>query len=403
MPPTSIHEVVPASRLKNVHYAIRDLVVLADELTRQGRKILPLNIGDPPIFDFPTPAHMIEAVNKAMRDGYNGYAPSLGTDAARESIRRDAERKGIASIQSVFVTQGTGEAVDVCLTALLNPGDSVLVPRPDYPLYTAVLAKLDAPVRTYDLNESNGWEPDLDQLAASVDKSTRAIVVINPNNPTGAVYSRATLEAIAEIARRHNLVIFSDEIYDKLILDNDVRHISMAAVAPDIPVVTLGGLSKNYLVPGWRIGWGVLSGEPASVRNYCEGIYKLLRARLSASYPMQFAIPAALDGPQDHLQVATSKMRARRDLLVQWAGTTPRVSCVRPLAAFYGFPKLEIPDDDLAFVKGVLTEKNVLVVHGAGFGQKPGTRHIRIVYLPEERVLQEAFTRITDYIREKYS
>ncbi len=402
MPLTSIHEVVPASRLEKVHYAIRDLVVLADELSRQGRKILPLNIGDPPIFDFPAPPHMIEAVAAAMRDGYNGYAPSLGADAALDSIRRDAERKGIANIQSVFVTQGTGEGVDICLSALLNPGDSVLVPRPDYPLYTAVLAKLEAPAKPYDLDESNGWEPDLDQLAASVDQSTRAIVVINPNNPTGAVYSRRTLEAIAEIARRNNLVILCDEIYDKLILDSDVQHIAMASLAPDVPVVTLGGLSKNYLVPGWRIGWGIVSGDPAQVRNYCEGVYKLLRARLSASYPMQCAIPPALDGPQDHLQVATAKMRARRDLLVEWANATPHVSCVPPRAAFYGFPKLEIPDDDLTFVKGLLTEKSVLLVHGGGFGQKPGTRHVRVVYLPQERVLKQAFAAIGEYMREKY-
>jgi alanine-synthesizing transaminase len=242
----------------------------------------------------------------------------------------------------------------------------------------------------------------VDQLAASVDKSTRAIVVINPNNPTGAVYSRQTLEAIAEIARRNNLVIFSDEIYDKLILDDDAQHVSIAALAPDVPVITLGGLSKNYLVPGWRIGWGVVSGDPGLVHGYCEGIYKLLRARLSASYPMQLAIPAALDGPQDHLRVTTSKMRARRDLLVEWASSTPGVSCVRPRAAFYGFPKLEIADNDLSFVKGVLTEKDVLLVHGGGFGQKPGTRHIRVVYLPEEQVLRQAFARVSEYMHEKH-
>jgi alanine-synthesizing transaminase len=255
----------------------------------------------------------------------------------------------------------------------------------------------------YDLNESANWEPDVDQLAASVDKSTRAIVVINPNNPTGAVYSRRTLEGIAEIARRHNLIILSDEIFDKLILDSEVTHIPMATVAPDIPVVTLGGLSKNYLVPGWRIGWGVVTGESSLVRNYYEGIYKLLRARLSASHPMQFAISAALDGPQDHLEVTTSKMRARRDLLMEWANASPHVSCVAPRAAFYAFPKLDIPDDDLTFVKGVLTEKDVLLVNGAGFGQKPGTRHIRIVYLPQEQILKQAFARMAEYIDEKYS
>jgi alanine-synthesizing transaminase len=402
MPLTSTRPVVPASRVENVRYAIRDLVVLADELVRQGRSILPLNIGDPNKFDFTTPPHMIDAVSRAMRDGYNGYGPSLGTDAALKAIRGDAERKGMGAVQGVFVTQGVSEAVDVCLTALLNRGDSVLVPRPDYPLYSAVLAKLEAPARSYDLDEDHGWEPDLEQLAASIDKHTRAIVVINPNNPTGAVYSRATLEGIAEIARRHNLVIFADEIYDKLVLDSDVQHVSMAAVAPDIPVITLGGLSKNYLAPGWRIGWGILSGDAAAVGNYREGIYKLLRARLSASYPMQFAVPAALEGPQDHLPPAIAKMRSRRDLTVKWAASTPGISCVAPRAAFYAFPRLEIPEDDLSFVKGVLMEKSVLLVHGEGFGQKPGTKHVRIVYLPQEQVLKQAYSSLGEYLREKY-
>ncbi len=396
------HEIAPAARLEGVRYAIRDLAVLADELARQGRTILPLNIGDPLKFDFATPPHMIEAVHKAMREGYNGYAPSLGIESALSAIRREAERKGIRNIQSVFVTQGVSEAVDVCLTALLNPGESVLTPSPEYPLYSAVLAKLDVPLRSYDLDESSAWQPDLEQLAGRIDSRTRAIVVINPNNPTGAVYSRQTLEAIAELARRHNLVIFADEIYDKLVLDADVQHLSMAAVAPDVPVVSFGGLSKSYLVPGWRVGWGIVSGDTATVRNYSEGINKLLRARLSASYPMQFAIAAALDGPQDHLPGVIAKMRSRRDLTVKWANSTPRISCVAPRAAFYAFPRIEIPEDDLSFVKGVLMEKSVLVVHGSGFGQKAGTQHFRIVYLPDEQTLAQAYDGIAEFIRERY-
>jgi len=394
--------VTPARRLERVRYAIRDLAVLADELARQGRNILPLNIGDPLNFDFVTPPHMIEAVVKAMYEGKNGYAPSLGIPPALESIRREAERKGIRNVQSVFVSQGVSEAVDICLTALLNAGESVLTPSPDYPLYTAVLAKLEAPLHAYDLDEQAGWEPDLDQLKRSIDSRTRGIVLVNPNNPTGAVYSRPTLEAIAELARQHNLVIFADEIYDRLMLDPGMEHFAMAAIAPDVPVVTFGGLSKGYLVPGWRLGWGMVSGEAAALKPYIEGINKLLRARLSANYPMQYAIPAALDGPQDHLPGVIAKMRARRDLTVQWANSTPRVSCVPPRAAFYAFPKIDIPDDDLTFVKGVLSEKSVLVVHGAGFGQKPGTRHFRIVYLADEPTLTAAYAGIADYLRQHY-
>ncbi len=400
--PTREEVVNPAQRLDQVRYAIRDLAVLADELTRQGRTILHLNIGDPLIFDFATPPHMIEAVLKAMRDGHNGYAPSLGIDPALASIRRQAEHKGIRNAQTAFISQGVSEAVDICLTALLNPGETVLTPSPDYPLYTAVLAKLGAPLCSYDLNEEAGWEPDLEQLQRRITPQTRGIVLVNPNNPTGAVYSRATLEAIAELARRHNLVIFADEIYDKLVLDPEVEHVAMAAIAPDVPVVTFDGLSKGYLVPGWRLGWGVVSGPPAVVKPYVEGIHKLLRARLSANHPQQYAIPAALDGPQDHLPGVIAKMRARRDLTVQWANSTPRVSCVPPLAAFYAFPKLDIPDDDLSFVKGVLSEKNVLLVHGSGFGQKPGTRHFRIVYLADEATLNAAYAGVAAYLRQHY-
>jgi alanine-synthesizing transaminase len=398
---TPIREINAAERLAEVRYAIRDLAVLADEVAAQGHKILPLNIGDPLKFDFETPPHMIEAVLKAMRDGYNGYAPSLGIEPALAAIRGEAERKGIRSVQCVFVTQGVSEGVDTCLTALLNPGENALTPSPEYPLYSAVLAKLGAPLVSYLLDEDNAWQPDLEALARSITPRTRAIVVINPNNPTGAVYSRATLEAIAELARKHNLVLFADEIYDKLVLDGSAS-LSLAAVAPDVPVVTFGGLSKSYLVPGWRIGWAIVSGEAAAVKPYIEGICKLLRARLSASYPMQFAIAAALNGPQDHLPKVVAKMRARRDLTVKWANSTPRASCVAPQAAFYAFPKIDIPGDDLDFVKGVLMEKHVLVVHGSGFGQKPGTKHFRIVYLPDESTLTKAYQGIAEFMKEKY-
>ena len=231
-------------------------------------------------------------------------------------------------------------------------------------------------------------------------------MLINPNNPTGSVCTRAMLEKIAELARQHNLLIFSDEIYDKLILDGgqtkDDECISMAAVAPDVPVVTFGGLSKNYLVPGWRIGWGIVSGEAATVKNYNEGIQRLLRARLCANHPEQYAIKAALEGPQDHLIEVRRKLRSRRDLTVQWCNSTPRVSCVSPRGAFYAYPRIDIPEGDDVFVKELILQKHVMVVHGSGFGQKPGTKHFRIVFLPDEKTLSKAYAAIGDFISSRY-
>ena len=401
MPITQTREISAAQRLDNVRYAIRDLACVADEVTRQGHKVLPLNIGDPIAFDFQTPPHLIEAVYKAMCDGKNGYAPSPGIPQALDAIRGEAARKGISSVQDVFVTSGVSETVDICLTALLNPGDNVLTPCPDYPLYSAVLAKLGVELNTYFLNEEDGWQPDLVDIQRKITPRTRGIVLINPNNPTGSVCSRRMLEQIADLARRHNLVIFADEIYDKLILADD-EHVSLAAVAPDLPVVTFGGLSKNYLAPGWRVGWGMVSGDAAAVKPYIEGIHRLLRARLCANHPEQYAIQPALEGPQDHLIEVRKKLRARRDLTVKWCNSTRRVSCVSPRGAFYAFPRLEIPEGDDVFVKELCLQKYVLAVHGSGFGQKPGTKHFRIVFLPDEQTLAEAYQSIGEFISSRY-
>jgi len=404
MPITPTREIAAAQRLDNVRYAIRDLASVADEVTRQGHQVLALNVGDPNIFDFRTPPHLIEAVYKAMRENRNGYAPSSGIPEALEAIRNEAVRKGISTVQDAFVTSGASEAVDVCLTALINPGEHVLTPSPDYPLYSAVLCKLGIPVTPYNLNEDDAWQPDLIDLQRKINSRTRAIVLINPNNPTGAICSRRMLEQLAELARRKNLVIFADEIYDKLILDSGEKTdpISIAAVAPDVPVVTFGGLSKNYLAPGWRIGWGVVSGDAVAVKPYVEGIHRLLRARLCANHPEQYAIKPALDGPQDHLVEVRDKLRARRDLTVQWCNSTPRVSCVSPRGAFYAFPRIEITEGDDIFVKELCRAKHVLVVHGSGFGQKAGTRHFRIVFLPDEPTLSRAYQSIADFIAERY-
>lgn len=386
--------------MEYVRYAIRDIMVLADELVREGKQIIPLNIGDPVAFDFRTPLHLVEAVTRAMCDGKNGYAPSLGLPEALEAIRAESERKSITNIQTAFVTYGVSEAADICLAGLLNRGENVLVPCPDYPLYSAILAKLEAGANFYSLDESHGWEPNLEDIESRVNAKTRALVVINPNNPTGAVYSRPTLESMVEIARRHRLLLIADEIYDKLILDGE-PHYPVAALAPDLPVVTLGGLSKAYVVPGWRVGWAVVSGPGEATHGYVECLHKLVRARLSANFPMQFAIRPALEGPQDHLREVIVKLRARRDLTLQWARSTPGIECVTPRGAFYAFPKFAIEENDEMFARQLLRQKQVMIVHGSGFGMGEEAAHFRIVFLPDESTLREAYRRIGDFLAER--
>jgi len=402
MPTEQAAQVLAASRMANVRYAIRDLAVVADEVAREGHKILYLNIGDPCKFDFPTPPHMIEAVHKAMRDGHNSYGESLGIKPAVDAIRHQAEANGFKDIQSIFVGYGSGEVIDSCLTALLNPGDNVLTPSPEYPLYGAVLAKLDAVPNAYDLDESNGWEPDLVDLERKINPRTRAILLINPSNPTGAVMSRQTLEKVLELARRHNLLILADEIYDQLIYDPREKHIFIATLAQDVPIITFNGLSKAYLVPGWRIGWAIATGPHEALHHYLEAVHRLLRARLSAPHPFQHAIRPALEGPQDHVPAMLEKLKRRAKITADWAKRTPRVSLVAPKGAFYAYPSLDIPEDDLNFVTDLLKQKHVLVVHGSGFGQKAGTRHMRIVFLPQDEVLNAAYEKITDFMQERY-
>jgi alanine-synthesizing transaminase len=402
MPTTQSREIAAAFRLDNVRYAIRDLACVADEVIQQGHKVLPLNVGDPLNFDFETPPHIIEAAYKAMREGKNGYAPSPGIPEALDAIRGEAARKGITTVRDVFVTSGVSETVDLCISALVNPGEDILTPCPDYPLYSAVLCKLGIALNAYDLNEDDAWQPELADIERKLTPRTRAIVLINPNNPTGSLCSREMLEQIAGIARRNHLVVFSDEIYDKLILE-DTPHIAFASVAPDVPCITFGGMSKNYLVPGWRIGWGIVSGDAAAVKAYAEGIHRLLRARLCANHPEQYAIKAALEGPQDHLVEVLGKLRARRDLTQKWCEAMPRVSCVAPRGAFYAFPRIDIPESDDVFVKELIRQKHVMVVHGSGFGQKTGTQHFRIVFLPDEKTLSAAYGSIGEFIRERYT
>ncbi|MFH1037354.1 MAG: aminotransferase class I/II-fold pyridoxal phosphate-dependent enzyme [PVC group bacterium] len=390
-------KIIPARRTEKITYAVRDIVLLAEEAARQGREMLYLNIGDPNQFDFRTSPEIIEAVCRAMRNNYNGYAPSSGIEEAREAIREAARRRGIKRIQDVFITTGASEAIDICLTALLNQGDNALVPAPGYPLYSAIIHKLTAEPRPYYLDEENNWQPDLGDIAAKIDGRTRAIVIINPNNPTGSIYREEVLKGIIALAREHNLVIFSDEIYDSLTLDGK-KHITTASLDPEAAVITFNGLSKNYLAPGFRIGWGIVSGLEEELADYLEAVNKLLRARLSASHPVQWAIKPALEGEGAHLVEAREKLTRRRDITVEMLNAIPGISCVRPEGAFYAFPRLHITGTDEQFVRELIRATGVVVVPGAGFGQKPGTRHFRVVYLAPEAVLEKAYRKIACFL-----
>ncbi len=397
---SGLRPIKPSRRTENIQYAIRDIVCEAEKRKAAGGDLIYLNIGDPVLFDFRTPRHLIDAAYRAMLDAYTGYSASEGVPEAVEAIRRYSHSKGIEPYE-ILITTGASEAIDFALSALVNKGENVLVPSPGYPLYNALLSRLIGEARPYLLDEEENWEPSVEHMESQIDENTRAIVVINPNNPTGAVYSREKLQAIVDLARRYNLVILSDEIYDKLIL-NGQRHISIASLDPELPVVTFNGLSKCYLAPGFRIGWAVVSGAPELVRDYTEGMKKLARARLCACHPKQFSIPPALEGSHDHIEEAIARLRARRDLTVERLNAIPGISCQVPYGAFYAFPRIERDVKDVEFVKELIRETGVVVVHGSGFGSMPETPHFRVVFLPPEEVLNEAYDRLEGFMRRRY-
>jgi len=386
----------PAVRTDNITYAIRDILLVADEVAKTGKEMLYLNIGDPNIYDFEPPRHLVEASYRAMLMNKNGYAPSSGIKEAVQAIRDEGAKKGIKNIRDVFVTHGASEAIDICLTALVNDGENVLTPTPGYPLYTAISAKLSAYENPYYLDESNGWQPDIDDIKKKINSKTKAIVLINPNNPTGSLYKKEILEEIIKLAEENNLVIFADEIYDKLLFDGQ-KHISIASLNSEVPMITFGGLSKNYMVPGFRIGWGIVSGNEAKLKDYLGAINRILRSRLSANHPEQYGIKIALEGDQSHLVEAMKKLQVRRDITYEMLNQVEGISCVKPEGAFYAFPKIETDKTDFEFVTGLIKETGVVVVHGSGFGQVPGTRHFRVVFLPEDDILRRAYKKIGDF------
>lgn len=385
----------PAVRTANIRYAVRDIVVLAEEVRRTGKSMLYLNIGDPNSFDFAPPEAVVEAVCRAMRDNRNGYTASSGLPQAVEALRADADRRGLRPVQHIFISNGTSEAIELALSALVNRGENILTPTPGYPLYTAVLAKLEAENRPYFLDEERGWAPCVDDIAAKIDAHTRAIVLVNPNNPTGASYSRDALERIVALAVRHNLVILSDEIYDQLVFDGE-EHVSTAAISAEAKVVTFNGLSKAYCCPGFRLGWGIVSGPAAEVAEYCEAIRKMERIRLCANHPEQYAIEPALATPAVYHDALRAKLTRRRDITFERLNAMSGISCVRPGGAFYAFPRIDLDVSDDEFVAELIRQAGVVLVPGSGFGQRPGTRHFRVVFLPPEEQLERAFGHVRE-------
>lgn len=395
-----MEKIVPARRIKGIEYAIREVVVLANQVKATGKEMFYLNIGDPNMFGFEPPKHLIEAVYQAMLKNYNGYSASNGIDEAVDAIRRQATRNGFKNVQEIIVSMGASEGIDLAITGLINPGDNVLLPYPSYSLYGAIMGKLEAVVNPYYLNEDDNWNLDIEDIERKINDKTKGIVIINPNNPTGAVYPKETLLQIIDLAKRHNLVIFNDEIYDKLTFDQE--FVSIATLTDEVPIVTFNGLSKSYIVPGFRIGWAIFSGPKEMMNDYVQGVNKMARSRLSASHPGQFAIKAALDGPQDHIKAMMDILRVRRDLTVKMLNEIPEISCTVPQGAFYAFPSLDIPEDDVTFVSDLIRETGVVTVYGSGFGQKPGTKHFRIVYLPNEHLLDQAYTLIRNFVQKRY-
>jgi alanine-synthesizing transaminase len=395
-------KIIPSIRAARVTYAIRNIVHAAKQVEAQGKKIIYCNIGDPCKFDFTTPSHMIEAVHEAMRRGENGYAPSMGIEEARKAVSEHVKsyNKFDAPSDRVFITAGASEAIEIALTALLNPGEGILIPAPGYPLYGAVLNKIGAAMTPYYLDDSRGWFPDLEDIERKITKDIKGIVIINPNNPTGAVYDREILLGLIEIARRHSLVLFSDEIYDKLLFDKS--HLSIAALCSDVPVITFNGLSKSYLAPGWRTGWMIVS-NLAVDDDYFSCIKKLLDARLCCVGPQQFAIAPALQGSQQHIKETLDKLRSRRDLVYERLNSMPGVSCVKPEAAFYAMPRIDtkIFAGDEEFVMEFLRESGVLFVHGSGFETRPGTQYFRVVFLPQMELLREAFDKLESFLKKR--
>ena len=394
-----------STKLDNVLYDVRGPVV--DEAARMeeaGMKILKLNIGNPAPFGFRTPDEVISDMRQQLTE-CEGYSDSRGLFSARKAIMQYAQVKKLPNVQmsDIYTGNGVSELITLSMQALLDHGDEILIPAPDYPLWTASVTLAGGKAVHYLCDEQSDWNPDIQDMRSKVTDRTKGIVVINPNNPTGALYPREVLEQIVQVAREHDLILFADEIYDRLVMDG-LEHVALGSLAPDLMCVNINGLSKSHRVAGYRCGWMCLSGDKSRCKGYIEGLNLLSTMRLCSNVPGQSIIQTALGGVQsaDQLLVPGGRIYEQREYIYKALNDIPGISTTRPKAAFYIFPKIDTKKfgivDDEQFALDLLKEKHILVTHGGGFHWNQPD-HFRIVYLPEVEVLKEACGKLTDFLR----
>ena len=393
-----------STKLASVCYDIRGPIMdAARKMEEEGQKIIKLNIGNLAVFGFDSPEEIQQDMIRNLPNSA-GYSDSKGIFGARKAVMHYTQQQGVKAVtlDDVYLGNGASELIVMATNALLNDGDELLLPAPDYPLWTAAVSLSGGTPVHYICDEANGWMPDLDDIRARITPRTKGIVVINPNNPTGALYSDALLKGIVALAREHGLVIFADEVYDKVLYDG-AKHTAMASLSDDVLTLTFNSLSKSYRSCGYRAGWMVVSGDKKPARDYIEGLNMLSNMRLCANVPGQWAIQTALGGYQsiNDLVGEGGRLRRQRDLAYELITAIPGVSCVKPTAALYMFPKLDKTmypiEDDQQFILELLQETHVMLVQGTGFNW-PTPDHFRIVFLPHEDDLREAINRIAKFL-----
>ena len=393
-----------SSKLDNVLYDVRGPVV--DEAARmesQGMRILKLNIGNPAPFGFRTPDEVVQDMRHQLPD-CEGYSDSKGLFSARKAIMQYSQIKGLPNVDmdSIYTGNGVSELINLCMQALLDTGDEILIPSPDYPLWTACATLAGGTPVHYICDEQAEWYPDIDDIERKITSRTKAIVIINPNNPTGALYPREVLQQIVDIARKHQLMILSDEIYDRLVMD-DLEHVSIASLAPDLFCITFSGLSKSHMIAGYRIGWMVLSGEKYCAQDFILGLNMLSNMRLCSNVPAQSIVQTALWGHQSvrNYVVPGGRVCEQRDYVYKALNDIPGITAVKPRAAFYIFPKIDVKKfnitNDEQFALDLLHEKKILLVPGKGFNWG-SPDYFRVVYLPRIEVLSEAMGQLGDFL-----
>ena len=385
-----------SNRISNVEYAIRDITLHARQYEKAGKKIIYLNIGDPVKYDFPTPDHIKRALLDAVSSNFNYYADSEGILELREAIVNKESQKGLSvNVEDVLVTNGISEGLDMVAASIVEPNSEILMPGPYYPPYASYVKFYGGKPIEFKLTEDGA--PDLDDIKSKITPKARALVIINPNNPTGEVFNSKNLKQLIDVAAEHDMYIICDEIYDKLVFDREFTGIGK--VAKDAPVILLNGFSKVYLMTGWRCGYICMNSDCQKLENIRNNIPKLARVRIATNLPVQKAAVAALQGPQEYIAETVTKLKKRRDLVVKRLNEIDGISCKLPNGAFYTFPKIlnNRWKDDKDFVLNLLDKTGILTVHGSGFGEL-GKGHFRIVYLPNEQVLEEAMDKLSDFV-----